>query len=281
MKLAAQAEVKLRELIERGALPASQCGRAFLDLIAPLLASGAVVEQKCGAGRQLAVQSADVVREFHRHRFPSAAPSSNAGSRVTGVGRYRDTKSIANDTAEIISLRVWGTDAVFRNGKAVGAALLTAEHGVFSFQLTRDCPYELRGPCALVENPAVFAAVEHLGLGIGAVMHGHGRISNRALDWLAGMADTAFKLIHLPDYDPTGLTEFQRLQARLGNRVALHVPSDLETRFSLYSNRELLAKANTRAMLARLRHSDSSVILRIVEMIDRHNAGLEHESLLL
>lgn len=281
MKLVAQAETKLLELIERGALPASQCGRAFLKLIAPLLAGGAVVERKSGAGRQFAVKNADVVREFHLRRFPAGVSSPDAGSRVTGVGRYRDSKALANDTGEIISLRVWQNAVVVKNGKPVSAALLTAAHGVFSFLLTRDCPYELRGPCALVENPAVFAAAEQLQLDIGAVIYGHGQISNRKLDWLARMPSATFKLIHLPDYDPFGLTEFQRLQSRLGNRVTLHVPADLETRFSLYGNRDLLAKAKTRAMLAQLRRSDSDVILQIIELIDRHNAGLEHEALLL
>lgn len=281
MKLVAQAETKLLELIERGALPASQCGRAFLKLIAPLLAGGAVVERKSGAGRQFAVKNADVVREFHLRRFPAVVSSPDAGSRVTGVGRYRDTKALKNDTGEIISLRVWQNAVVVKNGNPVNAALLTAAHGVFSFLLKRDCPYELCGPCALVENPAVFAAAEQLQLDIGAVIYGHGRISNREIDWLAQMPSATFKLIHLPDYDPVGLTEFQRLQSRLGNRVVLHVPTDLEARFTLYGNRDLLAKANTRAMLAQLRRSDSEVILRIVALMDRHNAGLEQEALLL
>ena len=281
MKLVAQAETKLLELIERGALPASQCGRAFLKLIAPLLAGGAVVERKSGAGRQFAVKNADVVREFHLRRFPAVVSSPDAGSRVTGVGRYRDTKALKNDTGEIISLRVWQNAVVVKNGNPVNAALLTAAHGVFSFLLKRDCPYELCGPCALVENPAVFAAAEQLQLDIGAVIYGHGRISNRELDWLAQMPSATFKLIHLPDYDPVGLTEFQRLQSRLGNRVVLHVPTDLEARFTLYGNRDLLAKANTRAMLAQLRRSDSEVILRIVALMDRHNTGLEQEALLL
>lgn len=281
MKLEAQVESRLRELMARGTLPSSQCGRAFLRVIAPLLAAGAVVKQRSGAGRQLIVAHAEVVREFHRQQFPAISPSPDAGSRVTGVGRYRDSKALANDTGEIISLRAWQNDVVVKNGKPVGAALTTVAHGVFSFLLTRDCPYELRGPCALVENPAVFAAAEQLQLNVGAVIYGHGRFSNRALDWLARMPSADFKLIHLPDYDPAGLTEFQRLQARLGSRVVLHVPADLETRFTLYSNRDLLSTANTRAMLAQLRRSDSPDIHRIVELIDRHNAGLEHEALLL
>jgi hypothetical protein len=93
--------------------------------------------------------------------------------------------------------------------------------------------------------------------------------------------DSRFKLIHLPDYDPVGLSEFGRLRARLGQRVALHLPADLETRFERFSNRALLKKANSQAMLAQLRRSEMPAIRQVVELIDRYNAGLEQEALLV
>jgi hypothetical protein len=108
----------------------------------------------------------------------------------------------------------------------------------------------------LVENPAVLAVAEQLHLGVGLIIYGHGRISNRAIDWLARMADSSFSLLHLPDYDPVGLSEFQRLHARLGKRVDLYLPADLETRFARFSNEELLKRANSQAMRAQLRRSN-------------------------
>ena len=152
---------------------------------------------------------------------------------------------------------------------------------MFSFLLTPDSPYELRGSCALVENPAVFAVAEQLNLGVGLMIYGHGRISNRVVEWLAYSNDSGFSLLHLPDYDPVGLSEFQRLHSRLGKRAVLHLPADLEERFAKFSNRKLLEKGNSQAMLAQLRHSDLPPIRRVVELIDRYNAGLEQEALLV
>ena len=63
--------------------------------------------------------------------------------------------------------------------------------------------------------------------------------------------------------------------------VALHLPSEIEARFVRFSNPELLAKANSQAMLAQLRRSESAAVRRVVEMIDRYNAGLEQEALLI
>ncbi len=275
-----QSETKLRSLLAGGALSASECGQAFLKLVAPLIAGGVLAWQRSGAGRRLAVSDAKALNAFCRQSFPSANLPPNAGSRVTAVGRFRDTKAMANIEDEIISVRVWRDNALLKNGASVGAAAASTAHGVFSFVLAQDCPYELRGACALVENPAVFMVAEQLNLDVGLMIYGHGRISNRAVDWLTRSTDPAFSLLHLPDYDPVGLSEFQRLHMRLGKRVVLHLPADLEARFE-FSNRELLKKSNSQAMLAQLRRSNLPAIRRVIALIDRHNAGLEQEALLL
>src|SRR5207247_11474721 len=68
-------------------------------------------------------------------------------------------------------------------------------------------------------------------------------------------ADSKFSLLHLPDYDPSGLSEFQRLHARLGKRVALYLPSDMEARFARFSNPELVTRANRDRKSTRLNSS--------------------------
>jgi hypothetical protein len=168
---------------------------------------------------------------------------------------------------------------LLKGGIPAGANAATAAHGAFSFLLTKDCPYEIRGRCALVENPAVFLVAEQLKLGVDLVIYGQGRISNRVMNWLAGSTAADFGVLHLPDYDPVGLSEFQRLHARLGGRVNLHVPPDLEARFAQFSNPDLLKKGNSQAMLAQLRSSTLPAISAVVKLIDRYNAGLEQEAL--
>ena len=134
---------------------------------------------------------------------------------------------------------------------------------------------------ALVENPSVFTAFERLALPVSFVFFGGGRISKRLLNWFAGQTDISFSLLHLPDYDPIGLDQFERLRKRLGDRVRLHAPYDLPQRFERFGNRELLRKPNSQTTLARLRRSELPEVLRIVRLIDRYNAALEQEALLL
>jgi Protein of unknown function C-terminus (DUF2399) len=170
-------------------------------------------------GRRLVVNNADALRGFYRQHFPEANLPMGAGSRVTSVSRFRDTKAMANSENEILSIRARRNDALLKDGKPVDAATITTALGVFSFLLAKDCAYELRGSYALVENPAVFAVAEQLNLDVSLIIYGHGRKSNRAIDWLARMTDSSFSLLHRPDYDPVGLSEFQRLYARLENAL--------------------------------------------------------------
>src|SRR5580704_13175452 len=128
MKLQAQAQNKLRELVENGALAASQCGQAFQKLLAPMLDSGVLEWKRSGGGRRLVVNNADALRDFFRQRFPEATLPTNAGSRVTSVGLFRDSKAIANSENEIISIRAWRDDALLKDGKPVGVATTTDAH---------------------------------------------------------------------------------------------------------------------------------------------------------
>lgn len=127
----------------------------------------------------------------------------------------------------------------------------------------------------------MFAFIERLTLPLDLTLYGRGRISNRLLAWLAQMTASDCKLIHLPDYDPAGLSEFARLRARLGERVTLHLPANLPSHFARFSKRCLVDAVNSQAMLRNLRLSRDPEIRVVLDLIEQHNAGLEQEALLL
>ena len=245
-----------------------------------MLDGGVVVEERAGAGRRLVVLDASTLETFYRQRFPKTNVAPVVASRVSGVARFRNSKTFTNDTPEIISVRAWRMGALLRNTVDAGAVGATVTDRLFSFSLQANTDYTIEGSCALVENPTVFNQFEHLGLDAGLVLYGHGRVSNRLIAWLVGLT-TDYSLLHLPDYDPVGLSEFGRLRAQLGSRVKLYLPPDLESKFAQYSSRDLLKKGNNRAMLAKLRQSPWPEVLKVVAMIDRYNAGLEQEVLFL
>jgi hypothetical protein len=268
-------------LLESGAIARSKCSRDFLAALAPLLDSGVLTEDRSGAGRQLVVRDASAFRDFIQLHFPDVPVPANASSRLTGVARFRDAKAVSSDLPEIVTLRAWHEDAIHNANGTAYAAMATRAHGVFSFLLENNARYSLHGLCALVENPAVFTQFEHLRLPPRLAIYGRGRSSNRLIDWLAAQADAHFELLHLPDYDPVGLDEFTRLRRRLGPRVRLHIPDRLPALFARHANRDLLSKPRTRSLLAQLRLSQIPEVRTVLSLIEEHNAGLEHEALLI
>ena len=272
---------QLARLLETGSMARSACSGEFLATLAPLLASGVIVEDRSGAGRSLSVRNPAVLRDFIRHHFPNIPVPEGTSSRVAGVARFRNTKSLASDLPEVVTVRAWQDHSLRAAGQTSAACAATRSHGVFSFLLADPARYTLHGVCALVENPAVFTQFEHLQLPPRLALYGHGRSSNRLLDWLATQTAPDFQLLHLPDYDPVGLDEFSRLRARLGPRVQLYLPENLAALFARHGNGDLLQKSSTRSLLAKMRQSQIAEVRTVLALIERHNAGLEQEALLI
>jgi hypothetical protein len=201
-------------------------------------------------------------------------------ARIAGVARFRDSKSLTNDTAEIVTVRAWDDDALCLGSEAIGAAEATARHGVFSFLLDPS-QHSLHGRCALVENPTVFAAFEELGLAIPLVVYGRGRMSRKLLSWMAQRSGPDFHLLHLADYDATGLSEFSRLRKALDERVTLHRPENLPALFKEFGRRGLVEKRGSQRLLSRLRDSPYPEVRDVTQIIDKFTCGLEQESLLI
>jgi hypothetical protein len=278
-------EVSILTQLERlralGALARSQCRGSLLQTLRPLLDAGVVVDERSGAGRRIVVRDRIALAEFIRREFPDLHTPPGTPSRVAGVARFRNSKSFPADTPEIVCVRVWRDTALLLDGQPVDAARSTERHGVFAFLLDAGGRHALAGSCALIENPALFATVERLSLPIDLAILGNGRVSQRLVDWLAAQTAVGFSLLHLPDYDPSGMAEFLRLHERLGARLRLHLPPDLDRRFERFANRALLDKPNSRALLNRLREIEVPGVRQVLSLIDRHNAGLEQEALLL
>lgn len=271
--------VKLTLLKEKGQLAKSQCGRHFLDFLQPLLAADVVLEQRSGAGRRLVVADHSILQAFIDQNFHDIESSEQSSQRILGVQRFRDSKAFANNNPEVVQVRAWQRNILFRNDSVVDAVAKTNLHSVFSFQLGPF--YTLRDRCALIEGPVMFSCFERLGLDVPLVIYGQGRLSKRLLHWLANQPDAKFSLLHLPDYDPVGLHDFERIRGSLGSRVHLYLPLNLDELFAKYSKRKLLEKRKSQVLLGKVRRSDSSDVQRVIGLIDKHNAGLEQEALLI
>jgi hypothetical protein len=227
------------------------------------------------------VRDSSVLANFIAQSFPNAT-SVSALQRVQSVAKYRDSKVLANDCPEIVPLRVFEPNAVQTANESATAMQWTSEHGVCAILLRAGRSYRLEGTVALIENPALFFEIEKLAPRLSVAILGRGRASDRLIDWLAeGIHHRVERVIHFPDYDPVGLSEFLRIRAKLGTRIELFSPADLHARFQKFSNPALLLPLKSSALLAGLRQSHNDSVRAVVAMIDEHGGGLEQESLLL
>jgi len=281
----ARIKTRLRELSKTGFLAKSACSLQLLSYVAALLDSDVLAWERSGAGQRLVVRDPLVLDLFIAGRFPFAESQLPADlmQRVAAVACFRDSKAIVGDTPNMILLRAWSDSVLWCNDQLVPVTEATRLHGVFSFTVTPQHVYELRGACALIENPAVLFGFERLTLcaEVPVALYGGGRISARMLGWLSEQPAPNFQVIHLPDYDPMGLSEFVRLRNRLGDRLTLYLPSNLSDCFARFGNSELLRFPRSQSLLAKLRLSPISELRAVIDLIDRHHAGLEQEALLL
>lgn len=271
-----------RRLLQAGTLPRSECGQPLLHALNPLLASGILRWEKAAGGQRLALMNQPAFERWFSQHFPEAQLQDGIeSSRIQAVAQFRNTKALRSNLPEMVCLRSTRDGVLQRDGMPVETTRATREHGAFAFTLIDPTPYALTGDCALIENLAVFHAFERLGLAAGLAIWTGGISSTRFIDWLAANVKHGLRVLHLPDYDPVGLTEFLRHHERLGEAVALFSPVDLPSLFRRHSNASLLADSKNQQMLMKLRDSQHPSVRRVVALIDEFNGGLEHEAIFI
>ena len=282
MRANAQLRQKLWTLINEGQLAWSQCGPSFLHFIAPLLEAGVVRHEKSGAGRKLVVRDGDAARVFFNIKFPGSDASAQSSTRITAVARFRSSKAIRNNAPVIVHLRAGSAGSIVFPGNAIEVDAATRLHGLFAFQLEDTDPFiELHGTWVLVENPALFFRhLDVFGNAASAILL-NGLAPNRLVRWLKNQSADDLKLVHAPDYDPTGIAEFVRLKKQLGPALELFVPDTIAELFNRFADPALLLKPRQQTALRQLRDSEDPLIQRLVGLMMRHNAGLEQEVLLI
>lgn len=271
-----------RRLLQAGTLPRSECGQSLLHALNPLLASGILRWDKAAGGQRLALVNQPAFERWLSQHFPHAQLQDGVeSSRTQAVAQFRNTKALRSNLPELVCLRSTRDGILLRDGVPVETTRATREHGAFAFTLANPTPYALTENCALIENLAVFHSYERLGLTVGLAIWTGGISSTRFIDWLAANVHHGLRVLHLPDYDPVGLTEFLRLHEGLGEAVTLFLPDDLSALFRRYSNPLLLGDPKNQRMLMKLRKARHPSVRQVVTLIEENNGGLEHEAIFI
>lgn len=268
-------------LLKDGMLPRSDCAQSFIRALTPLFDTGVVRWSKASGGQRLTVTDQVGYERWLFQHFPNVDLPDSDSSQVKAVAQFRNAKALPSNLPEIVCLRSTRDGALLRDGVIVETTRATKQNGVFAFTLTDHAPFALQGACALVENLAVFHSFEKLGLEPNLAIWTGGVSSNRFIGWLAASVPRGLRVLHLPDYDPVGLSEFLRQHERLGEAITLFLADDLPILFRRHCNTALLADEKNQRTLMQLRKARHPAVQQVVALIDEFNGGLEHEAIFI
>lgn len=269
----------------------SQLSASSLATLQPLLAGGILEIERAGRGEVVLVRNKPAFEAWLRQRFPffgGEVTIPDGAHRAGAVAFRRDSKSAGLGVdKEVLHLRAFGhsSPTVSVDGLDMPVVELTARHGVAACLIGQNSVIRVSaGRVLLVENLECYLRAESLVPDASVVLNASGRVSERLVKCLARSQLGTEPLLHLPDYDPVGLSEYRRLREALGERVTLYVPNDLEARFARFGNRSLInAKPRNRALLEQLNNLPwpCEESARVFTLIKELGAGLEQEALLL
>lgn len=262
-----------------------------MKALAPLLAGGILEVTRSGAGEVMVVRDEEAFRTWLRKHYPlydGQVTAPLGASRANAVALRKDSKSTGLGVAQgVLHLRALGSPdlAVRLDGREIQVGELTARHGIAACLIGADSVMELsHARVALIENLECFLMAETLFTGPWLVLNSAGRIPDRLVACLGRSQLGNKPLLHCPDYDPVGLSDYLRLKTRMGDRVMLHTPVDLEKRFERFGCRKLITKKpKNRALLEQLGTISwpCPESERVFKMMRESGTGLEQESLLI
>lgn len=266
----------LQQLRATGRLRASGLGTGARRALQPLFDTGALAEQRSGGGWRIVVQNVAALEQFIEAQFPAGLDVVLSGlGRAQAVERLKNAKRGRNDAGEPLLIRAFSPVVASDAGSIVDLFAATRDAGVAALLLNDQHDWKLDARrVATVENIVPFLLFERKCSGFDAAIYTAGRMSNRLLDWLAA---SPFPVTHCGDYDPVGLQDYCRLQARCGERASLFVPAQLPVLMEKHGRPELIR--DSVAILASLRQSEDATVRAVVALMDAHGKGLDQEIL--
>jgi len=272
----------LRELQDKGVVPASRFSASTQRLLTPLFTTGVLSKEGSRGGYVIRLNTPDAVDAFISRYFPSEGehPLCAKTNRAQSILKHRDSKKGNTSQTPFVVMRGFNECRLCQHDRTMNAAALTQRYGVCALKVDKEHLWSFDGTIALVENLEVFWHIEHV-MDVDLAIYLAGRIANKIIAWFSSTAMRQAKFIHVGDYDPVGLAEFLRVYKACGDRVKLYVPKNIAYLFSMYGNQDLIRnKPKNQELLSQLKRSAHGDVLAILPLIERYGCVVEQEILL-
>lgn len=258
-----------------GSVPYSRFSASVMRQAQSLFDTGALVVERKGGGRSVVIKNSVALNGFINANYPDGLWGTvidGEGNRTRGVRLHGDSKKTGNMDCEVVVFRADYPSPPFLTGRNEGFTM-------GSFMLSDNAGASFSGRVATVENHELFAKYDWEAAGFHVALLTSGRASNRFISWLASDSMKDAQYTHFGDYDPVGLDEFARMYDKLGERIKLYIPENIEGMFKIYRNKKLVTDSgNLLFRLSTIHHPD---IDRVTWLIREYGGGVEQEVLLM
>lgn len=258
-----------------GGVPYSRFSASVMRQAQSLFDCGALEVERKGGGRSVVIKNSVALSGFISANYPDglwATVIDGEGNRTRGVRLHGDSKKTGNMDREVVVFRADYPSPPFLTGQHEGFTL-------GSFILSESAGASFTGRVATVENHEFFATYDWQAEGFHVALLASGRASNRFISWLASDSMKDAQYTHFGDYDPVGLDEFARMYDKLGERIKLFIPDNIEDMFKSYRNKKLVTDSGRLLLrLSTIHHPD---IDRVSSLIREYGGGVEQEVLLM
>lgn len=289
----------LLQLQNDGRISASAISGKMMNRLRMLLDSAVIEQQTNRRGSILAIRDKQRFSDWITRQYPLAESEMArlAGTpRARAVAAHRNTKhGISTHSHQILLARSPCIDTIARVGEITWPiGKLTNRHGIAACLISNDTRLALPSPCMLVENQEVLMHCELILPDVRTVLYSMGKLSNILIKVLTRSLAEMDIFYHLPDYDPTGLSDYERLCKGFRDfspkndsakpcQPRLFVPKDFDTLLAHYGNEALLQKPKNRARFEALSEDAFTTheARQIFESIHRCGKVLEQEALLV
>lgn len=273
----------LSELRDHQSVPASRISERMRRQLDPLFEYEVLRERRSAAGFRVDVQDSQALKRFINSEYPNGlegTPADDLPPKAAAIARRGDSKAAARHASCPVLLRGFDSAELNDGTNRFPVARLTEQFDLAALRVGAETEWQLDlGRVVLVENFESFLHAEAVIEGVDLVLYTSGVLPQLVLDWLDGWPTESVAFVHFSDYDPTGLDEYRRLRNRLGGRVELHVPDNLEELLESYGKEQLLEDSSD--LFERLRRSDLDDVRKVTRLLLEYGCGLEQEALLI
>ena len=252
-------------------------------LLQELQTCGAAGERPSGRGSVVFVSNAEAFDLFVTSRYPLGLDHDldDVEDRASGVQLFADAKAARRGRFEGLFVRSISPGAMLVAGDdTLRVGEITAAAGGAALRLGEGRAWSFEGVVAVIENAEAFWQHERVLPGVDLAIFACGRLSERALTWLASGPMSRCQFVHWGDYDPVGCLEYLRLRARCPGRTTMHMPASVAQLLPRHGKRHLVLEQVTELDALRTMAADDT-ISTLIALFDSHRKGLEQEALLM